>query len=117
MLGKMDTWITIVEKQTTNDNAGFEVFDTYDTILSTRAVIENRKINEFWANLATFSSADTLFRFRKQRGITIDTGMNIIVGNPAGPSPDEYNILSVDEIKGAGMYWEILAERITPSRS
>jgi hypothetical protein len=116
MLGKMVHWIHIMSKATEKDPSGFDVFVRYDHVMSIRATMERKKANEFWANIATFSKADTLFRFRKKPGIGIDASMAILIGNLDNPLVATYNILSVDEIKGAGLYYEVFAELIAPSR-
>ena len=116
MLGKMRHWIHIVRKVTENDSAGFEVFVEYEHIMSTRATMELKQMNEFWINIATFSKADTLFKFRKKPGIEFDASMVILIGNLDNPNTGTYNILSIDETKSANLYYEVFAQLVLPSR-
>jgi len=52
-----------------------------------------------------FSKASALFRFRKVPGVVITT--SLILSCEDG----RYNIVSVEDVKGRGMYIEALAEK------
>lgn len=106
--GKMNTFIDIISTEPTKDDEGF--VNTGDTVLaSLRAYKEDRHGNEKWANRAAFSTATALFRFRKQPDLTITTSLYIACqGN-------RYRIHSVEDVKGRGMYVEVLAEKIEPT--
>ena len=106
--GKMNTFIDITEKQTVKDSEGFST--ETDTILaSVRAYREGRHGNEKWANRAQFSEATDLFRFRCIPGVTVTTAMTIV--NDGG----RFEITSVEDVKGRGMYIEVLAKEVKPS--
>lgn len=105
--GKMKAFIDIVEKITLKDSEGFST--EIDNILaSVRAYREGRHGNEKWANRATFSEATDLFRFRCLPGITVTTAMAIVCENA------RFEITSVEDVKGRGMYLEVLAKEVKP---
>lgn len=54
--GKMNTFISIVEKQFTQDDEGFKT-ETDVTVAEVRAYREGRHGSEKWANMATYSTA------------------------------------------------------------
>jgi head-tail adaptor len=106
--GKMNTTIDIFSNAPTKDSEGFAT--ETDTVLATiQAYKEDRHGTERWANMSVFSDASTLFRFRKIPDLVVDTTMGINVGD------DHYRILSVEDVRGRGMYIEILAELLKPS--
>jgi len=105
----MNKPIEIISNIPSKDAAGFAV-NADTTIARTRAYKEDKHGNERWANMAVFSSATTLFRFRKIPGVTVDTTMFILC------DANRYNIISAEDVRGKGMYVEVLAERITPSK-
>ena len=106
--GKMNTFIDLVEKQTVRDSEGFST-ETDIVLASVRAYREGRHGNEKWANRAQFSEATDLFRFRCIPGITVTTAMVVI--NDGG----RFEITSVENVKGRGMYIEVLAKEVKPS--
>lgn len=106
--GKMNTFIDIIEKVTINDSEGFST--EIDNIVATiRAYREGRHGTEMWANRATFSEATDLFRFRCIPGVTITTAMLIVSDD------GRFEITSVEDVKGRGMYTEVLAKEVKPS--
>ncbi|HHU79701.1 MAG TPA: head-tail adaptor protein [Clostridiales bacterium] len=106
--GKMNTFIDIIEKVTINDSEGFST--EIDNIVATiRAYREGRHGTEMWANRATFSEATDLFRFRCIPGVTITTAMLIVCDD------GRFEITSVEDVKGRGMYTEVLAKEVKPS--
>ncbi len=106
--GKMKTFIDIVEKIAVKDSEGFST--EIDNILaSVRAYREGRHGNEKWANRATFSEATDLFRFRCLPGITVTTTMVVVCDD------GRFEITSVEDIKGRGMYIEVLAKEVKAS--
>jgi len=106
--GKMNAFINIVTAEPVKDDEGF--VNTGDTVLaSVRAYKEERHGNEKWANRAAFSAATALFRFRKIPLIEIDSSLYISC------ACDRYRILSAEDVKGRGMYVEVLAEKLEPS--
>jgi SPP1 family predicted phage head-tail adaptor len=105
--GKMNTFIDITEKQTVKDTEGFST-ETDIVLASVRAYREGRHGNEKWANRAQFSEATDLFRFRCIPDVTITTAMVIV--NDGG----HFEITSVEDVKGRGMYIEVLAKEVKP---
>lgn len=106
--GKMNTFIDIIKPVVTKDSDGFKV--TSDEILaSVRAYREGRHGSERWANRAAFTDATDLFRFRWILGVDITTDMVIVCAN------GRFEITSVEDVKGRGMYIEVLAKEVKPS--
>ncbi len=105
--GKMNVFISIVEKQFTQDDDGFST-ETNVTVAQVRAYREGRHGSEKWANMAVYSSATDLFRFRVIPGITVTTDMRIICDGHT------FEITSVEDVKGRGMYLEVLAQEVKP---
>ena len=106
--GKMNTFIDIVEKQKILDAEGFSSI-TDVVIASVRAYREGRHGNEKWANRSTFSDATDLFRFRVIPGVTVTAAMVIVCEG------GRFEITSVEDIKGRGMYIEVLAKEVVSS--
>ena len=106
--GKMNTFIDIIQKTATKDSEGFST-ETDNTVASVRAYREGRHGNEKWANRATFSEATDLFRFRRIPNVTVTTSMVLV------NKYDRFEITSVEDVKGRGMYLEILAKEVKPS--
>jgi len=106
--GKMNEFIDIISTEPVKDAEGFVT--TGDNILaSVRAYKEEQHGNEKWANRAAFSTATALFRFRKIPSVKITNSLVITC------SDGRYNIVSVEDVKGRGMYIEVLAERVIAS--
>ena len=106
--GKMNTFISIVEPRKTKDPEGFAA--TEDVVVaSLRAYREGRHGSEKWANRAAFSSATDLFRFRVIPGLEVTTDMAVVCGE------SRFQISSVEDVKGRGMYLEVLAEEVKAS--
>ena len=106
--GKMNTFIDIVERINIKDAEGFRT-EVDNIVASVRAYREGRHGNEKWANRASFTEATDLFRFRCIPGITITASMVII------HSDKRFDITSVEDVKGRGMYLEVLAKEVVPS--
>ena len=106
--GKMNKAIEIVSVSSSKDAEGFTTpGDT--TLANVRAYFEKKNSTERWRNNAVFAEASALFRFRVIPGLTVDTSMIIICGG------ERYNILSVEDVRGRGMYVEVLAKTQKPS--
>ncbi len=106
--GKMNALIDIITTEPTKDDEGF--VSTGDTVLaSVRAYKEERHGNEKWANRAAFSTATALFRFRKLPSLEITPSLYVSCAD------GRYRILSVEDVKGRGLYIEVLAEKLEPS--
>lgn len=106
--GKMNTFISIVEKQFTQDDEGFKT-ETDVTVAEVRAYREGRHGSEKWANMATYSTATDLFRFRIIPGVTVTTEMKILCDGHT------FEITSVEDVKGRGMYLEVLVQEVKQS--
>ena len=104
----MNTFIDIIEKLTVKDNEGFST-EIDNVLASVRAYREGRHGNVVWANRAQFSEAADLFRFRRIPGTTITTAMHIVSDG------SRFEITSVEDVKGRGMYVEVLAKEVKPS--
>ena len=106
--GKMNGFADIVETRQVKDNDGFAT--TQDEVLaSVRVYREGRHGSQRWANLAAFSEATDLFRFRCIPGLTVTTDHFLICDG------ERFNITSVENVKGRGMYIEVLAKKEVPT--
>lgn len=106
--GRMDTLIDIVEQRKALDSDGFSSMQDV-TVASVRAYREGRHGSEKWANMAAFSDATDLFRFRVIPGVTVTTAMSLVCGD------ERFQITSVEDVKGRGMYLEVMAKAVNPS--
>ena len=106
--GKMNTFIDIVESVTSKDAEGFNT-ESDHILASVRAYREGRHGSKMWANRASFSEATDLFRFRLIPGLVVTTSMVLIQGDK------RFEITSVEDVKGRGMYIEVLAKEVVPS--
>ena len=106
--GKMNVFIDIVQKKVTTDDEGFKV-ETDEVLASVRAYREGRHGSERWANMAAFTTATDLFRFRAIPNLTVTTDMKIIC------SGHTFGITSVEDVKGRGMYLEALVQEVEKS--
>lgn len=108
--GKMNAFIDITETRKVKDEEGFSSEE--DVVLeSVRAYREGRHGSEKWANRAVFSEATDLFCFRAIPGIEITTAMQISTDG------HRFEITSVEDVKGRGMYIEVLAKEVKASGS
>ena len=104
----MNAFIDIMEQRKTRDPEGFAA--TEDVVVaSLRAYREGRHGSEKWANRAAFSEATDLFRFRCIPGVKVTTDMVVRCGGA------RFYITSVEDVKGRGMYLEVLAKEVRPS--
>lgn len=106
--GKMNTQIKITQKQVTLDDEGFQT-ESNVVVATVRAYREGRHGSEKWANRAAFSEATDLFRFRAIPGVKISTDMRLFCDGSV------FEITSVEDVKGRGMYIEVLAKEVQPS--
>lgn len=106
--GKMSTQIQIMQKRVALDDEGFQTES--DVVVATvRAYREGRHGSEKWANRAAFSEATDLFRFRTIPGLIVTTDMRLLCDGSV------FEITSVEDVKGKGMYIEALAREVQPS--
>ena len=104
----MNTFIEIITTAPVKDSEGF--VNTGDIVLaSVRAYKEDRHGNEKWANMAAFSEATALFLFRKPPNLEVGTDMVVTCGD------GRYEIVSVEDVRGRGMYIEVLAKKVMSS--
>jgi head-tail adaptor len=106
--GKMNTFIDLVEKQKVLDDEGFSTI-TDVVVASVRAYREGRHGSEKWANRSTFTDATDLFRFRVIPEVKVTTAMVLVCED------GRYEITSVEDVKGRGMYVEVLAKEVVSS--
>lgn len=106
--GKMNAFVDIVEQRKMLDSDGFSSMQDV-VVASVRAYREGRHGSEKWANMAAFSEATDLFRFRVIPGLTVTTTMTLVCGD------ERFQITSVENVKGRGMYLEVMAKAVNPS--
>ena len=106
--GKMNTQIQITQKQVTLDGEGFQT-ESNVVVATVRAYREGRHGSEKWANRAAFSEATDLFRFRTIPGLIVTTNMRLLCDGSV------FEITSVKDVKGRGMYIEVLCKEVKPS--
>ena len=106
--GKMNGFADIVETRQVKDSEGFNHSED-EVLASVRVYREGRHGSQRWANLAAFSEATDLFRFRCIPGLTVTTDQFLICDG------ERFNIISVENVKGRGMYIEVLAKRSEPT--
>ena len=102
--GKMNGFADIVESRQVKDSEGFTHSED-EVLASVRVYREGQHGSQRWANLAAFSEATDLFRFRCIPGLTITTEHFLICDG------ERFNIISVENVKRSGMYIEVLAKR------
>ena len=104
----MNKFADIKAITTTKDSEGFAT--TSQTILaSVRVYREGRHGSEKWANLAAFSEATDLFIFRAIPGVVVTTEHFIECEG------ELFDITSVENVKGRGLYTEVLAKKVVSS--
>jgi head-tail adaptor len=105
----MNLRISIVMEAIAKDAEGFAT--KTDIILASRyAYREGRHGSQKWVNRAAFSEATDLFRFRVIPGLRITTEHVLLCDD------ERFEITSVENVKGRGMYLEVLAKKEAPTR-
>ena len=107
-IGQMRCFIDIVRPEIAKDAEGFST-KTDVVLVSTRAYREGRHGNEKWANRAAFTDSTDLFRFRVIPGAEITADLLILCEG------HRFEITSVEDVKGRGMYIEVLCREVKPS--
>ena len=105
--GRMNTLISIAQEEVTKDTEGFAT-KTDNILVSIHAYREGRHGSQKWVNRAAFSEATDLFRLRAIPGLTVTTAHVILCGDA------RFSITSVEDVKGRGMYLEVLAKKVAP---
>ena len=103
----MNTLISIAREVVTKDMEGFAT-KADQVLASVFAYQEGRHGSQKWVNRAAFSEATDLFRFRTIPGLNVSIAHVILCGK------DRFEINSVEDVKGRGMYIEALAKKVTP---
>lgn len=103
--GKMNDFADLVLLTKEKDAEGF-VSEQETVLASVRIYREGRHGSERWANLAAFSEATDLFRFRIIPGVKVTTEQFLVCDG------ERFNIVSVEDVKGRGMYLEVLAKKV-----
>ena len=106
--GKMNRTADIVEFRRTKDSEGFACKEER-VLASVRVYREGRHGSVRWANLAAFSDATDLFRFRAIPGVKVTTKHTLVCDG------ERFSVISVEDVKGRGMYTEILARKVVPT--
>ena len=107
--GNMNGFADIVKTQRVKDSEGFTT-TVEEIITSFRVYREGRHGSQRWANLAAFSEATDLFRFRSIPNVEITTDHILITED------GRFEITSVEDVKGRGMYTEVLAKKVVATR-
>ena len=107
--GMMRSSIEIYSTATGKDAEGFATKEE-QLLFITKAYKKEQRGSEAWKNRAAFSTATTLFRFRKPPELEILTEHRLLCKGVW------YNILSVEDVRDKGMYVEVLVERVTGSK-
>lgn len=107
-LGQMNGFADIVKTKQVKDSEGFTHSEN-EVLASVRVYREGRHGSQRWANLAAFSEATDLFRFRCILGLTVTTDQFLVCDDC------RYDIVSVENVRGRGMYLEVLAKRSEPT--
>ena len=106
--GKMNAIVDIVKPTITTDEDGFRIVS--DEVLTTvRAYREGRHGSERWVNRAAFTDATDLFQMREVPKLVLTTDMALVCG------AERFEITSVEDVKGRGMYVEVLARKVESS--
>ena len=106
-IGMMNTRIDLCRKEVSLDEEGFSTVEC-KAIASIRAYREGRHGSERWSNRASFTDATDLFRFRAMPHTEVTTDMTILCDGHL------FEITSVENVKGRGMYLEVLAKEGKP---
>ena len=104
--GRMNTLISIAREVVTKDAEGFSTKND-QVLASSLAYREGRHGTQKWVNRAAFSEATDLFRLRIIPTLNVTTAHVILCGD------DRFEITSIEDVKGRGMYLEVLAKKVT----
>ena len=101
----MNRFAEVIAIQRVKDSEGFSV-NQETTLAAIRVYREGRHGSQRWANLAAFSEATDLFRFRTIPNLEISTDHYLVCDG------ERFEITSVEDVKGRGMYTEVLAKKV-----
>lgn len=106
-LGRMTRTVQIIRRTNTPDSEGFS--STQDEVIKTvKAYREGRHGSEAWRNRASFTDATDMFTIRYPH-FEVKTDMFVRDGDSI------FTITSVENVKGRGMYVQILGREVVPS--
>ena len=101
-IGKLNSIINIIAAEQVKDADGFT--SSVDTaIASVRAYFEQKNSTERWRSMAQNNEVNALFRLRTIPEVELNNRHIIVCEGK------RYNIYSVEDIRGRGMYLEVLA--------
>ena len=103
--GNMNGFADIIAIKKIKDSEGFAT-TVEETLASARVYREGRHGSVRWANLAAFSEATDLFRFRCIPDVNVTTEHILVCDG------ERFEITSVENVKGRGMYTEVLAKKV-----
>ena len=103
--GKMNGLAFIKKHYKEKDSDGFKN-DTDLVLASIHCYREGRHGSKRWVNLSSFTDATDLFRFRAIPNLKITTDYVLEYEG------EVFKILSVENVKGKGMYVEVLAKKV-----
>ena len=106
--GKMTDRLTILKTVHSIDDEGFDNSHT-KVVARIRCYHEGRHGSLRCANLAAFSTATDRFVFRRIPNLAMDTDFIFDCNG------QRFKPLSVENVRGRGMYIEALAERVIPT--
>jgi len=106
--GLMNKRATLIRTTISKDNAGFSA-KSDEVVASFRCYREGRHGSLRWANLSHFSEATDLFRFRRIPNLHVETNLILVCEG------ERFSIISVEDVKGKGMYIEVLAKKVVTS--
>ena len=106
--GKMNKFLEIKSIQNIKDDDGFSTKREV-TIAKVRGYREGRHGSEKWANRTTFTEATDLFIIRNIPDVKLNTDMVIYCDE------ENFEITSIEDVKGKNMYIEILAKKVIQS--
>lgn len=103
--GVMNKRASLIRQTISKDNAGFTT-KSDEVVASFRCYREGRHGSLRWANLAHFSEATDLFRFRRIPNLEVSTELTLVCEG------ERFSIISVEDVKGKGMYIEVLGKKL-----
>lgn len=106
--GKMNGFAVLKSHYKEKDSDGF-TNDTDLVLARFRCYREGRHGSKRWVNLSSFTDATDLFRFRHIPNLKVTTDYVLEYEG------ELFKILSVENVKGKGMYVEVLAKKVESS--
>lgn len=98
----MSSFIELKTIESITDEDGYDII-TEVSLATVRAYREERHASTYWAHLALYTQATNMFRFRRIPGLRLTSAVLLFCENK------RFEISSVENVKGKGMYIEVLA--------